>query len=61
MDATIEGASSLEAYDFKVKDANVEVNGASSAQVNVTGKLVMDEGFASSIKYKGHPNVVKRD
>ncbi len=62
MDATIEGASTLKAYEFKVKDANVEVNGASSAQVNVTGNLVMDEGIASRIEYKGRPSsVTKRD
>jgi phage shock protein PspC (stress-responsive transcriptional regulator) len=59
MDAAIQGASTLKAYEFKVQDASVEVNGASSAKVNVTGTLVMDEGIASNIEYKGHPRVTK--
>lgn len=61
LEAVIQGASTLRAYDFEVRDAVVEVNGASSAKVNVSGTLEMDEGFASSIDYRGHPDVVKRD
>jgi phage shock protein PspC (stress-responsive transcriptional regulator) len=61
MDATIQGASSLRAYSFEVHNAIVEVNGASSAKVNVTEHLEMEEGIASDIDYRGHPNVTKRD
>jgi hypothetical protein len=61
MDATIQGASSLRAYSFEVRNAIVEVNGASSAKVNVTEHLEMEEGIASDIDYRGHPNVTKRD
>ena len=61
MDAMIQGASSLRAFAFKVKDASVEVNGASSAKVNVTGTLEMEEGIASDIDYHGKPEIIKRD
>jgi hypothetical protein len=61
LEAVIQGASALRAYDYEVRDAIVEVNGASSAKVNVTGTLEMDEGIASDIDYRGNPNVVKRD
>jgi hypothetical protein len=62
MDATVQGASSLRAFDFKVRNATIEVNGASSAKVNVTEHLEMEEGIASDIDYKGNPtSVTKRD
>ncbi|HEY9048990.1 MAG TPA: DUF2807 domain-containing protein [Ohtaekwangia sp.] len=61
LEATIQGASTLRAYSFEVRDAVVEVNGASSAKVNVTEHLEMEEGIASDIDYRGHPNVTKRD
>jgi hypothetical protein len=55
MDATIQGASQLRAYDFTTRDAMVEANGASSAKVTVTGRLEMKEGIASKISYRGSP------
>ncbi|HEY3402757.1 MAG TPA: PspC domain-containing protein [Ohtaekwangia sp.] len=61
LEATVQGASSLLADDFEVRDATVEVNGASSAKVNVTGTLEMQEGIASDIDYRGNPKVIKRD
>jgi phage shock protein PspC (stress-responsive transcriptional regulator) len=61
MDAQIQGASSLRAFSFKVKDASVEVNGASSAKVNVSGTLEMEEGIASDIDYRGKPEIIKRN
>jgi len=62
MDATVQGASSLRAYNFEVRDAVVEVNGASHAKVNVSGTLEMEEGIASDIDYRGKPNnIIKRD
>lgn len=61
MHARIEFASRLRAYDLETQDAFVEVNGASSAKVNVQGTLEMEEGVASDIDYRGNPNVVRRD
>jgi hypothetical protein len=60
MDATILGASNLNAYDFEVNDANVEANGASSAKIHVNGHLDMEEGIASHIDYHGRPEVNKQ-
>lgn len=61
MDADLQFASKLRAYNLEVHNATVEVNGASSAKVNVTNSLEMEEGLASDIDYRGHPNVIKRD
>jgi hypothetical protein len=55
MDATVQGASQLRAYDFTTQDAIVEANGASSAKVTVNGRLEMKEGVASKISYRGKP------
>ena len=61
LDADIQFASKLRAYNLEVNDAIVEVNGASSARVNVTNSLEMEEGLASDIDYRGNPNIIKRD
>jgi hypothetical protein len=61
MDARVEFASRLRAYDLETQDAVVEVAGASFAKVNVTGTLEMDEGVASDIDYRGNPNIVRHD
>lgn len=61
MNASVEFASRLRAYDLEANDALVEVNGASSAKVNVKGTLEMEEGTASDIDYRGNPQVVRRD
>jgi phage shock protein PspC (stress-responsive transcriptional regulator) len=61
LDARIEFASKLRAYNLEVQDAFVETSGASSAKVNVNGNLEMEQGVASEIDYRGHPVVTKRD
>ncbi|MEJ7644110.1 MAG: PspC domain-containing protein [Chryseolinea sp.] len=61
MDADIQFASKLKAYNLHVQDALVEVNGASSAKVNVAGNLEIEEGLASDVDYRGNPNITKRD
>lgn len=61
MDANILGASKLEGYGYAVKDALIEVNGASKANVFVTGRLEVDEGLASKVSYKGSPTEVIKD
>ena len=58
MNADVEFASSLNAYDFEVQEANVEVRGASSAKLNVTRRLEIEEGMASDIDYRGNPEVI---
>ncbi len=61
MDADIQFASKLKAYSLHVQDAMVEVNGASSAKVNVAGNLEIEEGLASDVDYRGNPNITNRD
>ena len=61
LNAHIEFASRLRAYDLRAQDAFVEVNTASTAKVNVTGTLEMEEGVASDVDYRGTPNVVRHD
>lgn len=61
LDAELQFASKLKAYNLEVQDALVEVNGASSAKVNVRHNLEIEEGLASDVDYRGNPNVTKRD
>jgi len=61
MDATVQGASQLRAYDFNTQDAIVEANGASSAKITVSGRLEMKEGVASKISYRGKPEEVIKE
>ena len=61
MNAHVAFASQLRAYDLETRDAFVEVQGASSAKVNVQGKLEMEEGIASDIDYRGSPQIIRLD
>jgi phage shock protein PspC (stress-responsive transcriptional regulator) len=61
MNARLELASKLRAYNMDVVDAIVEASGASSAKVNVSGTLEMEETGLSNIDFRGSPNIVKRD
>lgn len=61
LDAELQFASKLRAYNLNAQDAVIEANGASSAKVNVSNSIEMDEGMASDIDYRGNPEVIKRD
>lgn len=61
LNARIEFASKLRAYNLQATDAFVEVTGASSAKVTVTNNLEIEERLAGQVDYRGNPNVVKRD
>ena len=61
MDAKVQGASRLKAYDFTTRYAAVEVNGASSAKVYATQRLEISEGIASKVSYRGDPDEVIRN
>jgi phage shock protein PspC (stress-responsive transcriptional regulator) len=60
LNADIEFASRLKAYDLDAEDGIVEVNGASSAKVNVRGTLEIEEGVASDVDYRGVPENLKK-
>ena len=59
--AEIKFASSLNAYGLEVEEAFIEAIGASSARVNVTRSLEIDEGLASDVDFRGNPQVIRRD
>src|SRR5690606_4655138 len=61
MDVNILGASKMDGYEYQVKDAIVEANGASKAYVFVTGRLEVEEGLASKVSYKGIDTEVIKD
>jgi Putative auto-transporter adhesin, head GIN domain len=61
MKADCSGASELEAFGLEVTNADIEASGASEADINVTGMLIVDASGASSIDYKGNPDSVKKD
>jgi hypothetical protein len=58
MNADLSSAGDLEAYDFKVKKADVNVSSAGDAQINVTETLVARASSAGDINYMGHPKSV---
>ncbi|MFN8346627.1 MAG: head GIN domain-containing protein [Spirosomataceae bacterium] len=57
IEGEISGATSLRAYDFQVKDAFLDVSGASSIKVSVSGKLEVEASGASSVRYRGTASV----
>lgn len=59
MNATLEFASQLKAYNFEVENAIVEAKGASTAKVNVTRRLEMEEGIGSDIDFRGNPEIIE--
>lgn len=61
MDALVQGASSLKAFDFTVDNVMVETTSASSAKVTVNGRLEMKEGISSKISYRGSPTEVIKE
>jgi len=53
----VSGGSSVDLGDFPVAYANVEVSGASSATVNVTGRLDAEASGAARLRYRGSPTL----
>lgn len=60
-DIDLSGASKLDAREFTSKESNIDVSGASSAQVNVTEKLKVEGSGASNVRYSGNPAIVVSD
>lgn len=61
LDALVQGASTLKAFDFEVDNAMIETTSASSAKVTVSGRLEMKEGISSKISYRGSPTEVIKE
>lgn len=55
--AVINGASKLRAFEFEAARCDIDVNGASKAEVNVSRELQANASGASEILYKGLPKI----
>jgi len=60
LEADITGASALRAYGYEVEQGVVEAHGASMARVNVSDRLEIKKGVASSISHRGGAEVIRR-
>jgi len=58
MEADLSSAGDLNAYNLKVKDADVSVSSAGGADIFVTEKLIARASSAGAINYKGDPEKV---
>jgi len=56
--ADLSSAGDLNAYDFKVKEADVSVSSAGNADINTSEKLTARASSAGDINYKGNPRYV---
>ncbi|MDD3033300.1 MAG: DUF2807 domain-containing protein [Bacteroidales bacterium] len=59
MEAEVTGASKLNAIEFVVNDADIDISGVSKAVVNVQKSLEAEVSGGSSIEYKGSPIINK--
>lgn len=57
LQADLSGSSELNALDFKAKEAELDMSGASFAGVHATDQLSVDASGVSHLKYKGNPSV----
>lgn len=60
LQADITGASAFRAYGYEVEQGVVEAHGASMARVNVSDRLEIKKGVASSISHRGGAEVIRR-
>lgn len=57
IEANINGASKLDAIDFRSETGDIDINGASKANVFVTEELWVDADGISTVSYKGDPKL----
>jgi uncharacterized protein YxeA len=58
LNADLSSAGDLEAYELKVKEADINASSAGDAHVNVSEKLVARASSAGDITYQGNPKYV---
>ncbi|QHW00203.1 head GIN domain-containing protein [Spirosoma endbachense] len=58
--ADLSGASTLQAFAYPVNDANLDLSGASKANISVSSSLDIDASGASNVRYRGAPSVKQR-
>jgi hypothetical protein len=57
VDASIAGASSLDASEYQVKSAKIDASGVSHIKINVSEILEIDATGGSEIRYLGNPMI----
>jgi len=55
VDATIAGASSLDASEYRVRSAKIDASGVSHVKINASDILEIDATGGSEIRYSGNP------
>jgi hypothetical protein len=58
LDATLSSAGDLNGFDFKVKEAELNVSSAGDADIFVTERLTAHASSAGDVNYKGDPKYV---
>lgn len=58
---TVSGASTADLADYPMKDVKVDASGASTAIVDVTGRLDAEASGASKVQYLGEPTLGRID
>jgi hypothetical protein len=58
LNADLSSAGDLEAYELKVKEADISVSSAGGARVDVADKLIARSSSAGDIYYSGNPEFV---
>lgn len=59
IDLDISGASTFYGFPANAKEAYLNLSGASKAEISVSDKLVVDASGASTVRYRGKPEVNK--
>ncbi len=57
----VSGASHFDAYDLEVENYEIEVSGAASAKIFVSGELSAEVSGAAHLKYKGDARIIHHD
>ncbi|MCH2223135.1 MAG: DUF2807 domain-containing protein [Crocinitomicaceae bacterium] len=57
--ANLSGASNLISHNFTVGALDIDLSGASNAELEVKSSLSVDASGASSFEYKGNPTILK--
>ena len=57
LSGSLSGASKMEAYDFPVNQADLDLSGASTARIRVNDALTVKASGGSTVRYKGTPRV----
>jgi Putative auto-transporter adhesin, head GIN domain len=61
LEVTQSGASQLDAVDLDVSELAIDLSGASTADVSVTGTISAGVSGASSLRYRGSPTFTRRE